>query len=497
MRLSDLLNDEAKALVADRTSAEIDVVGLTADSRLVRPGYLFAALPGARADGRRYIDEALSRGAAAILAPTGTTLADITVGRASKPPALVTDDNPRLRLARIAARFYGPQPTTIAAVTGTNGKTSVANFTRQIWTRMGQPAASLGTLGLQTPDKFVAGSLTTPDTVSLHRMLADLKAEGIEHVAMEASSHGLDQYRLDGVQLSAAAFTNLTRDHLDYHQTIEAYFAAKSRLFGEILPVGAMAVLNADVAEFDSLRALCLKRRQRVIAYGKTGADIRVTVHSALPHGQKVRFAIADVNRDIDLPLVGHFQVMNVACALGLVIATGGAASAALDTLNQLDGVPGRMQLAAEHAVGAAVYVDYAHTPDALANVLQALRPHASGRLLVVFGCGGDRDAGKRPQMGRIASTLADRVIVTDDNPRGEEAAAIRRAVMAGAAGATEIGDRASAIDAAVAELQSGDVLVLAGKGHEQGQIIGDRVIPFDDVTEARQAVARHSGGRA
>jgi UDP-N-acetylmuramoyl-L-alanyl-D-glutamate--2,6-diaminopimelate ligase len=499
LRLNELLNGEATALVGVKKSAEIDIAGLTADSRQVRDGYLFAALPGARADGRRYIDEALASGAAAILAPTGTALADITVGHAERPLALTTADNPRQRLAQIAARFYGPQPATIAAVTGTNGKTSVANFARQIWSRMGRNAASLGTLGLQTPSKFVPGALTTPDAVTLHRVLAELKAEGVEHVAMEASSHGLAQYRLDGVRLTAAAFTNLTRDHLDYHQTIEAYFAAKTRLFTELLPQDSMAVLNADVPEYETLRALCAARGQRIIAYGEAGPDIRVAVRNALPHGQRVRFEIAGDGMDIDLPLVGHFQAMNVACALSLVIATGGAARVALETLEQLEGIPGRMQLAAEHPTGAAVYVDYAHTPDALANVLQALRPHARGRLMVVFGCGGDRDAGKRPQMGRIASALADRVIITDDNPRGENPAAIRRAVMAGADGAIEIGDRAAAIDAAVAELRAGDVLVLAGKGHEQGQIIGDSVIPFDDANEARQAVARHgarTGGR-
>lgn len=482
-------------MVAVKKSAEIDIVGITADSRQVRAGYLFAALPGTRADGRRYIDEALNRGAAAILAPKGTSIADITVGRAQTPLALIADDNPRKRLAQIAARFYGVQPTTIAAVTGTNGKTSVANFTRQIWTLMGQGAASLGTIGLQTPDRFVAGSLTTPDTVALHRTLSELKAEGIEHVALEASSHGLDQFRLDGLQLSAAAFTNLTRDHLDYHQTLEAYFAAKARLFSEVLPADGIAVLNADVPEFDTLRIICESRGQRVVSYGETaGADVRVAVRRTLPHGQRVHFDVADESMDIDLPLVGHFQVMNVACAVGLVIATGGAARDALETLPRLEGVPGRMQLAAQHPSGAAVYVDYAHTPDALSNVLQALRPHARGRLMVVFGCGGDRDAGKRPQMGRIASALADRVIVTDDNPRSEDPAAIRREVMAGAASAIEIGDRAEAIDAAVAELHAGDVLVIAGKGHEQGQIVGTTVIPFDDVAEARKAVARHSG---
>ncbi len=481
-------------MVAVKKSAEIDIVGLTADSREVRDGYLFAALPGTKADGTRFIGEALARGAAAILAPAGTQLTDIVVGRAARPLALVTDDNPRRRLAQLAARFYGPQPGTIAAVTGTNGKTSVANFTRQIWAMMGNEAASLGTLGLQTPRAFTPGAMTTPDTVTLHRMLADLKKEGVEHLAMEASSHGLDQYRLDGLQLTAAAFTNLTRDHLDYHKTLEAYFAAKARLFAELLPEGGMAVLNADVPEFDTLSTICAARGQRVVSYGEAGTDVRIAVRRALPHGQRVRFEVADERMDIDLPLVGHFQVMNVACALGLVVATGGAARPALETLEHLQGVPGRMQLAAQHPSGAAVYVDYAHTPDALSNVLQALRPHARGRLMVVFGCGGDRDAGKRPQMGRIASALADRVIVTDDNPRGEDPAAIRRAVMAGAGGAIEIGDRAEAIDAAVAALAPGDVLVLAGKGHEQGQIVGGTTIPFDDLAEARKAVARHGG---
>lgn len=478
-------------MVAAKRTAEIDIVGLTADSREVREGYLFAALPGTKVDGTRFIGEALTRGAAAILAPAGIELPDITVGRAERPLAFITDDNPRRRLALFAARFYGAQPNTIAAVTGTNGKTSVANFTRQIWARMGLEAASLGTLGLQAPRRSVPGSMTTPDPVTLHRVLAELKGEGVEHVAMEASSHGLDQYRLDGLALTAAAFTNLTRDHLDYHRTLESYFAAKARLFSTVLPEGAMAVLNADVPEFEPLSAICASRRQRVISFGEGGADVRVTVQRALPQGQRVTFNVAGEVRDVRLSLVGHFQVMNVACALGLAIASGAAASEALATLEQLEGVPGRMQLAAVHPSGAAIYVDYAHTPDALSNVLQALRPHARGRLMVLFGCGGDRDTGKRPQMGRIASALADRVFVTDDNPRTENPAAIRREIRAGAGGAIEIGDRAEAINAAVNELAAGDVLVLAGKGHEQGQIIGTTVIPFNDADEARKAVAR------
>ncbi len=493
MRLDELLNGEADALVAAKKSAEIEIGGLTADSRQVREGYLFAALPGSKADGARFIGDALARGASAILAPVGTALPARPAERAAQPLALVTDANPRRRLALLAARFYGAQPATIAAVTGTNGKTSVANFTRQIWTLMGAPAASLGTLGLQAPERNEPGSMTTPDPVALHRTLAELKRGGVDHLVLEASSHGLDQFRLDGLQLSAAAFTNLTRDHLDYHPTLQAYFAAKARLFAEVLPAGGMAVLNADVPEYAALRAICEARGQRVIAFGENGDGVRVAIRQALPQGQRVLFDVAGTQADVRLPLVGQFQARNVACALGLVIATGGAADAALATLAGLEGVPGRMQLAAEHPAGAAVYVDYAHTPDALANVLQALRPHARRRLMVVFGCGGDRDVGKRPQMGRIASALTDRVFVTDDNPRTEDAAAIRRAVMAGAGGAAEIGDRAAAIAAAVSELAEGDVLVLAGKGHEQGQIIGNTVIPFNDADEARKAVARQA----
>ena len=386
---------------------------------------------------------------------------------------------------------YAPQPATIAAVTGTNGKTSVAAFTRQIWAHHGLGAASLGTLGIVGPDFAEPGSLTTPDPVALHRALQRLAARGIDHVALEASSHGLDQFRLDGLTLSAAAFTNLTRDHLDYHGDMAAYFAAKRRLFAELLPRGGAAVINLDSSEGRELAALCRGRGQRVIGFGADAlADLRLI--SARPEGagQTLLLEAFGTRRALLLPLMGEFQAMNALAALGLAVATGVPAGEALDALAALQGAPGRMEHAATHPNGAPIIVDYAHTPDALETALTALRPHCRGRLVVVFGCGGDRDAGKRPMMGAIAERLADRVIVTDDNPRSEDAASIRRAILAAAPKAREIGDRGSAIRAAVAMLEPGDVLLLAGKGHERGQIVGDTVLPFDDAEMARAAVA-------
>ena len=474
-RLSELL---IPALVEDP-----EIGGLTADSRRVRPGDLFAALPGARADGRDYISDALRRGACAIIAPRGTAL-----GTAAA--TLVIDDNPRRRFAQAAARFYAPQPQTVVAVTGTNGKTSVANFARQIWAALGQRAASLGTLGLHAPGRVVAGSLTTPDPVDMHRTLGELAREHVTHVAMEASSHGLDQFRLDGVAITAAAFTNLTRDHLDYHADMEAYWRAKQRLFAEVMPPRRVAVINADTAQATELAALCAAHGHRVITYGEAGADIKFVRVAPIANGQELELEVMGVARRIRLPLAGLFQAANAACALGLVIATGGDAERATLALERLEGVPGRLQHVADTARGAAIYVDYAHTPDALSTVLRALRPHAAGRLSVVFGCGGDRDPGKRPEMGRIAAELADAVIVTDDNPRSEDPATIRAAVMKGCPAAREIGDRHEAIRTAVRELAAGDVLLLAGKGHESGQIVKDRVLPFDDAVEARRAVA-------
>ncbi len=463
-------------------SADPEISGLTADSRAARPGCLFAALPGSRVDGRAFIAQAIANGAAAILAPTGTALGD-------RRAVLVTDDNPRRRFALMAARFFGRQPRVTAAVTGTNGKTSVANFTRQIWARLGHSAASFGTIGLVSPRRVDKGSLTTPDPVSLHRLLAELADDGVTHAAFEASSHGLDQYRLDGVAVSAAAFTNLTRDHLDYHGGMGAYWQAKIRLFTEVLAADGCAVINADAPEAGELAARCTARGLKVLTFGKAGQDIGIARAQPSALGQDLDLSVFRQPYQLHLPLAGAFQASNAACALGLALATGAEPTAAVAALEHLEGVPGRMQRVAVTPDGAAVYVDYAHTPDALETVLHALRPHATRRLVVVFGCGGDRDPGKRPQMGEIACRLADRVIVTDDNPRSEEPAAIRRQILAGCPTATEIGDRRQAIRSAVAELGTGDLLVLAGKGHETGQIVKDKILPFDDAEEARRAV--------
>jgi UDP-N-acetylmuramoyl-L-alanyl-D-glutamate--2,6-diaminopimelate ligase len=495
---------EKQAAEGDR-----EITGLASDSRRVQPGSLFAALPGAHTDGRAYVADAIARGAVALLVQAGyeaAMRAELAARQATPSAAapnygdaatlpILSDENPRRRFALLTARFYGGQPERIAAVTGTNGKTSTVTFARQLWQAMGENGASVGTLGVVSPDYQEPGALTTPDPVELHRILAELKRRGVDRLAMEASSHGLDQYRLDGVELTAAVFTNLTRDHLDYHKTFETYLAAKLRLFAELLPAHGHAVINADSPEFDRVAAVARSRQQRIVTFGVAGDDVRILEASPTATGQHLRLDVAGRRFDGTLPLIGTFQAANVAAALGLLLACGEGADACLSALPSLSGVPGRMELAATLPNGAAVYVDYAHTPDALANALTSARPHATGRLVTVFGCGGDRDAGKRPEMGRIAIGMADRVIVTDDNPRSESAAAIRAAVMAGAAGAVEIGDRAQAIAAAIDGLAAGDVLLIAGKGHEQGQIIGDKVIPFDDRTVAREA-ARSRGGR-
>lgn len=460
-----------------------DMTGLTADSRAVEPGFLFAALPGAQFDGRDFIDQAIARGAHAILAPTGTVLPADADG-----VELITDDRPRRQFARMAAAFYGKQPATIAAVTGTNGKTSTANFTRQIWERLGKTAASLGTLGITAPGMEQYGALTTPDPVALHASLAELADAGITHLAMEASSHGLDQHRLDGVRVTSAGFTNLSRDHLDYHGSMEAYLEAKARLFDDILAPGGTAVLNADAPECEALATRAEAAGRRVMRYGARGADIRLEALVPQPHGSRLSLNVLGRSFDLTLPLAGAFQAANALCALGLVLADGADLDEAIGALEDLNGVRGRMELVARHPNGAAIYVDFAHTPDALETVLEALRPHTMGRLAVVFGCGGDRDPGKRPVMGATVARLADLPIVTDDNPRNEDPAAIRAAVMAACPGAEEIGDRAEAIRNAVAGLAPDDVLVIAGKGHETGQIVGEDVHPFDDSEHARTA---------
>jgi len=482
------MQDTAAPPPAEWLTADIEIAGLTADSRQVRPGFLFAAWRGAQADGRRFAGDAARRGAAAILTDDPSALDLDPADRARL--AVFADPAPQRRLALLAARFYGRQPATIAAVTGTNGKTSVAHFTRELWASLGHSAASLGTLGLITADGRRAGSLTTPDSVALHRELAHLAAHGVDHAVIEASSHGLDQCRLDGVAVAAAAFTNLTRDHLDYHRDMEAYRAAKERLFTTLLSESGRAVLNADSAEFPRLAELCRIRGIPVVGYGTAEcAQLRLLARAPQHGGQVLDLDLFGKRHEVALPLVGDFQAMNALAALGLVVATGSPAEAAVAALARLGPVPGRLQRVGDVG-GAAVFVDYAHTPDALATVLAALRPHVARRLVVAFGAGGDRDRGKRPLMGRVAAELADRVYVTDDNPRTEPAAAIRRAILDAAPEAVEIADRRKAIAAAIAGLQAGDVLVIAGKGHESGQIVGAETFPFDDSEVAREAIA-------
>jgi len=486
VRLRDLWGETGEMILPDLDGA---ITGITADSRAVKPGFLFAAIPGTHSDGRAYIPDALERGARAILAPPDTDPA-LVGDRAT----LLLDANPRRRLAKLAARFHQPQPDIVVAVTGTNGKTSVASFCRQLWAAMGLASASIGTLGVVGPGRPGGPGLTTPDPVDLHATLSDLTREGVDHVAMEASSHGLDQYRLDGLTLAAAGFTNLTRDHLDYHGSMEAYRAAKLRLFDELLPRGATAVVNTAAAEHDAIAAIARERGCPLLSYGLEHGNLRVTRLEARAEGFHLGLEVLGRRHEVDFPLPGRFQVENALCALGLVLGSGGAADLAVPALAALVNVPGRMELVGRAPGDAPVYVDYAHTPDALETVLRTLRPHTRGRLHVVFGCGGDRDQGKRPQMGDIACRLADVVVVTDDNPRSEPPSLIRKQILAACPRAAEIGDRAEAIYRAIRDLDAGDVLVVAGKGHEQGQILADRTIPFDDRVAARDALTRAGG---
>lgn len=479
------------------TSNELPkILGLTADSRAVRKGYLFAAIPGGKFDGRMFIHDAILNGAKAVLAPKGTPQPDDFPKDGSV--AWITDANPRKLFARMASEFYGAQPERIVAVTGTNGKTSTAIFTHQIWNALGYRSASIGTLGIRSTLRNTEASMTTPDPVTLYAELADLAAAGISHLVMEASSHGLEQHRLDGVRLSAAAFTNLTRDHLDYHPSMEDYLHSKSRLFQDVLPEGGAAVLNADVVEYDALYRICSERKQSVIRYGRNPGSL--TLHETHPEldGQTIRFTAFGKPYKTLFPLIGDFQVMNMLCAFGLVVGALETSGSAPDPdkidqivsfVQNLHGAPGRLEKVPGSPEGTAVYIDYAHTPDALDNILRAVRPHARSRLMCVFGCGGNRDKGKRPLMGRIAARLADHVIVTDDNPRFEDPATIRRQILNTATGATEIADRREAIRHGVSSLKDGDILVIAGKGHEKGQIFHDTVQPFDDREEARLAI--------
>jgi UDP-N-acetylmuramoyl-L-alanyl-D-glutamate--2,6-diaminopimelate ligase len=484
MLLSSLIDADVQA---PAEAERIEVLGVTSDSRHVRPGFVFVALTGSKADGARFIADAVAKGAVAVVAG-----ADADVGApeiAGAVPILRAADA-RRALALMAARFYNAQPETVVAVTGTSGKTSVADFTRQIFSALGHKSASLGTIGLISPDGDVYGSLTTPDPVALHQTLARLAKDGITHLAFEASSHGLDQHRLDGVRLKAAAFTNLGRDHLDYHPTMEAYFAAKLRLFRELLPPDGVAVVNADSAEAAAVIAAVEPLGRRVMTVGRAGEDLKL--QRLVREGFAQRMLVACEGRvfDVRLPLLGEYQASNALVAAGLAIAAGESAGRVLPALQGLKGVKGRLEIVGEARGGLAV-VDYAHKPEALAAALEALRPFATSRLICVMGCGGDRDKGKRPIMGAIAVERADIVIVTDDNSRTEDPATIRAEILAGASGAREIGDRAQAIATGVAMLGEGDVLVVAGKGHETGQIVGSEILPFSDHDEVRAALGR------
>jgi UDP-N-acetylmuramoyl-L-alanyl-D-glutamate--2,6-diaminopimelate ligase len=485
-RLSDL------GLTA-RAGRDPALSGLTVDSRAVRAGMLFAALPGSQVHGATFILAALEQGAAAVLTDaTGARMAAEAL--ADSDVALVVAEDPRAALAFAAALWFGAQPETVVAVTGTNGKTSVATFTRQIWMALGHEAINIGTTGIEGAWTAPSGH-TTPDPITLQKLLAAAAKGGVTHAAMEASSHGIDQRRLDGVRLRAAGFTNLTQDHLDYHGTMEAYFAAKAQVFTRLLPEDGVAVVNLDGAKGSAMAELALSRGLRVLTVGKgQGADLQIAATRPDATGQEVRYLWQGRAFQTRLGLIGAFQAENVAVAAGLAIAAGEAPEAVLGVLPRLTGVRGRMQLAATRRNGAAVYVDYAHTPDAIETALRALRPHVMGRIVVVFGAGGDRDRTKRPLMGDAARKHADVLYVTDDNPRTEDPASIRAAILAACPEAHEVGDRAEAILRAVDALLPGDALLIAGKGHESGQVVGTDVYPFDDVEQASVAVAALDG---
>lgn len=462
--------------------ADITITGVTSDSRKVQPGFLFAALKGVKADGGRFVADAVARGAVAVIT-------DVNYSEPLSVAQLKSAD-PRLSLSQAAAAFYQRQPDVMVAVTGTSGKTSVASFTRQIWEYAGFAAANIGTTGVFSPTRSDYNSLTTPDPVELHRVLAELADEGVTHAAMEASSHGLDQRRLDGVKLAAAAFINLGRDHMDYHATIEEYLAAKMRLFAELLAKDAPAIFYAD--DIYSEQAIAIARQAgclNIKTIGRKGDFIKLKRLEHERFRQHIEVAIGDEIFEVSLPLAGEFQVTNALIAAALAIETGVPPQAAMKALERLKGAPGRLDLVGSTENGALAYVDYAHKPDALENVLASVRPFTTGRIIVVFGCGGDRDKGKRPIMGEIATRLADVVIVTDDNPRSEVPEMIRQEIMAAAPHAQEIGDRKKAIQTAVAMMNTGDTLIVAGKGHEEGQTVGDQVLPFSDHAEIALAL--------
>lgn len=481
MKLADLVPEAPSEL------AGIEVAGATADSRKVRPGYLFAALQGVAADGRDYVAAAKAAGAVAVLT-------DARPGELALPAVRAAE--PRRALAHAAAKLFARQPAVIAAVTGTNGKSSTVDFLRQIWTHEGRAAASMGTLGAIGPAGAIDLGHTTPDPVAIHETLDRLAGEGVTHAAMEASSHGLAQFRLDGVKLSAGAFTNLTQDHLDYHPTFADYRDAKLRLFAELLPAGAPAVINADSPEKDAFEAAARRAQLALFSVGWRGGDLKFVEISPRATEQRLTIAWRGHEHRVTLPLIGEFQALNALGAAGLALSLGSDVDAVFSAMERLAGVRGRLELIGETSEGAAVFVDYAHTPDGLESLLRAARPHAAGVLRCVFGCGGDRDPFKRAKMGDVARRLADDIIVTDDNPRSEDPAAIRAAVLQGCPGASEIGDRGAAIREGVLRLKAGDALVIAGKGHETGQIVKGAVIPFSDHDAARAALAERAGER-
>jgi UDP-N-acetylmuramoyl-L-alanyl-D-glutamate--2,6-diaminopimelate ligase len=468
-----------------RELAEVDsdstVTGFAIDHRKVAPGSVFGAFTGALFNGEDFIGQAVERGAVAVVA------------RAQAPVERVphlADPEPRRLFAELAAKFYAPYPETVVAVTGTNGKTSTVEMTRQIWRMSGHRSASIGTLGVTTSDEQVKTGLTTPDIVTFLSNIAGLKRMGVTHVAYEASSHGLDQHRAEGVPLAAAAFTNFSRDHLDYHETMDAYFEAKMRLFEQLLPPGSAAVIWTDDPKSEEVIERAHRRGHRLITIGRKGETIRLVEQSSTPLGQSLLLEHDGRSLKLSLPLIGAYQAANVLVAAGLAMATGMGFDKAFSAMQRVAPVRGRLERAVISRAGVPVYIDYAHTPDALDAAIAALRPHVEGRLITVFGAGGDRDQGKRPEMGAVATRLSDVVIVTDDNPRGEDPATIRAAIMAGAPGATEVPGRREAIAEAIRIACAGDIILLAGKGHETGQIIGDRVLPFDDALVARECAA-------
>ena len=462
-------------------TSDSKVTGFALDHRNVASGNVFGAFRGARFNGEDFIAEAVRRGAVAIVARPDATVEGV--------PHLKADE-PRKLFADLAARYFAPYPETVVAVTGTNGKTSTVELTRQLWRMAGHRSASIGTLGVTTADEQVSTGLTTPDIVTFLSNLAGLRKMGISHVAYEASSHGLDQYRAEGVTLKAAAFTNLSRDHLDYHSDMDAYFAAKMRLFDEVLASDGAAVVWTGDARSEEVIGHGRRRGLRLVTVGPGAETIELVSRASTPLGQQLLLRHEGREHKLSLPLIGAYQMNNVLTAAGLVLATGGNWATTLSGMARVAPVRGRLERAVISWAGAPVYVDYAHTPDAIEAAIAALRPHVEGRLITVLGAGGDRDEGKRPEMGEVATRLSDVVIVTDDNPRSEDPGAIRKAVLAGAPGAIEVGDRRAAISEAIAMARAGDIVLVAGKGHEQGQIIGDQVLPFDDVTVARECAA-------